>query len=83
MPENGPSGSMSGMWKRSTVELLRHRQTKGTVTDRLNPNLTAPHLDSTRLPADTRQLQDSYVVAGFSPRSFSEHCVHRPERNAG
>lgn len=36
MPENGPSGSMSGVWKRSTVELLRHRQTKEPGTDRLH-----------------------------------------------
>src|SRR5262245_65799310 len=26
------------------------------------------------------QLQDSYVVAGFSPRPPSEHCVHKPGR---
>jgi len=31
------SGSMSGMWKRSMVGILRHRQPKGSVTDR-------PHL---------------------------------------
>jgi hypothetical protein len=27
------SGSMSGMWKRSHGEPLRHRQTKGAATD--------------------------------------------------
>jgi len=32
------SGSMSGMWKRSMVRLVRHRQTKGPATDR-------PHLN--------------------------------------
>src|SRR5262249_52354784 len=29
---------MSGMWKRSTVQLVRHRQTKEPGTDRLNLN---------------------------------------------
>ncbi len=29
MPENGPSGSMSGESKRGTAKLARHRQTKG------------------------------------------------------
>ena len=28
------SGSMSGMWKRSKVNLVRHRQTKEPETDR-------------------------------------------------
>ena len=32
------SGSMSGMWKRSMVRLVRHWQTKGPATDR-------PHLN--------------------------------------
>src|SRR5689334_2024141 len=32
------SGSMSGMWKRSMVRLVRHRQTKGPATDRLHLN---------------------------------------------
>ena len=32
------SGSMSGMWKRSMIGILRHRQPKGSVTDR-------PHLN--------------------------------------
>jgi len=32
------SGSMSGMWKRSMIGILRHRQPKGSGTDR-------PHLN--------------------------------------
>src|SRR5215471_5859111 len=45
MPETGTSGSMSGMWKRSKVRIVRHRQTKGPATDR--PNLT--HRATSRL----------------------------------
>ena len=33
-----PSGSMSGVWKRSMVRLVRHRQTKGSEPDRPNLN---------------------------------------------
>ena len=36
--ENRPSGSTSGKWKRSMAELVRHRQTKGPATDRLDLN---------------------------------------------
>src|SRR5262245_46758825 len=32
------SGSMSGIWKRTPVQLVRHRHTKEPGTDRLNPN---------------------------------------------
>src|SRR5271167_4968265 len=32
------SGSMSGMWKRGTVWIMRHRQTKGPDTDRSDLN---------------------------------------------
>jgi hypothetical protein len=32
------SGSMSGVWKRKMAELVRHRQTKGSATDRLHLN---------------------------------------------
>ena len=38
MREYGPSGSMSGEWKRGTARLLRHRQTKGPATDRPSLN---------------------------------------------
>ena len=34
MREIRPPGLMSGVWKRGTVRLVRHRQTKGPVTDR-------------------------------------------------
>ena len=44
MREIRTSGSMSGIWKRSKAMLLRHRQTKGPETDRLNLNHRATSL---------------------------------------
>src|SRR2546429_9741856 len=51
MPETGLSGSTSGMWKRSMAELVRHRQTKGSATDRHHLNHRAtPRLHNVAFP---------------------------------
>jgi len=47
------SGSMSGMWKRSMIGILRHRQPKGSVTDR--PHLN--HRATSRLYSQLEHLQ--------------------------
>ncbi len=51
MRENRPSSLMSGEWKRGTVRLVRHRQTKEPATDRPSLNHRAtPRLYSCFLP---------------------------------
>ena len=86
MPETGTSGSMSGMWKRSMVRLLRHRQTKGPATDR--PNLThratsrLHHLDSTEVKLDAavsaRNVEHTLGMTGGLLISLRQ----APSRNA-
>src|ERR1700722_1017522 len=72
---------MSGMWKRSTAKLVRHRQPKGPVTDR--PSLKPPRHISTLQSADRSpsQFNGRYAqqYSGFldAPRSGVENTLPR------
>ena len=66
MREIRPSGSMSGVWKRSMVGLVRHRQTKGPETDRPNLNHRA-----------TSRLHKLEVLA----RYMDDNCVYPESRS--
>jgi len=54
------SSSTSGMWKRSTVWIMRHRQTKEPDTDR--PNLN--HRATSRLYKGMTQLNEDFCQLG-------------------
>ena len=79
MPETGTSGSMSGVWKRSMVRLVRLRQPKGSETDRLNLN----HRATPRLYRFFETRKASFMVQsrcqrGFetNPEAFDERTYH-------
>ena len=70
MREICTSGSMSGEWKRSMAELVRHRQTKEPETDRLRLN----HRATPRLYLDEQRAWMSRFP--MQARSASER-THR------
>ena len=67
MREICTSGSMSGEWKRSMAELVRHRQTKEPETDRLRLN----HRATPRLYLDE-------VSKASAPASVRDPATGRP-----
>ncbi len=69
------SGLTSGRWKRSTAEILRHRQPKGSATDR--PRLN--HRATSRLYTALRR-----AFSPLTPRFFDDGfraLIRRPHRS--
>src|SRR5258708_21153594 len=87
--ENRTPGLMSGVWKRSTARLVRHRQPKGPDTDR--PSLKPPRHTSTlhlpTLPAGMamgaeerrpeRHPDHPETARGALPRGVGRHHLDR------
>jgi hypothetical protein len=69
MREICTSGSMSGEWKRSMAELVRHRQTKGPETDR--PRLNHRATPRLYFPEEGGTPNDGEVTSCREARSES------------